>query len=64
MGKKRNCCLPPGALDEIITRLEKVEKQNEVYEGAIRAFFVVFGIGRMPDAPGDGDAHESTSRGE
>lgn len=40
-------------LNEIITRLEKIEENQATLEGAIRAFFVVYGIRRLPDPPGD-----------
>ena len=45
MGKKHRCCLPPGALDELITRLEKLERQQAALDGAIRAFNVVLEAG-------------------
>lgn len=51
MGKKNG--IPPGVLDEIITRLEQVEERVAAIEGAINAFVVVFGIRRLPDDPGD-----------
>lgn len=46
-------------LNEIITRIEKVEENQKALEGAIQAFIVVFGIRRLSDEPG-GAEHEST----
>lgn len=43
-------------LDEIITRLNRLEENQAALEGAIRAFIVVFGIRRVPDDPGDGQS--------
>lgn len=54
MGKK-HCCLPPGALDELITRIETLEKNQAAYEGAVQAFITVFAVRRLPDKTGDGD---------
>lgn len=48
----KECCLPPGALDELITRIEKLEENQAALEGAINAFIVVWGIRRLPDKPG------------
>jgi hypothetical protein len=55
---KKHCCLPPGALDELITRIDELErKQAEAdefkaaVEGAVRAFIVVFGIHTLPEPP-------------
>lgn len=61
MGKS-HCCLPPGALDELITRVEQVEENQAALEGAINAFITVFAVRRLSDKTGD--THESTSRGE
>jgi hypothetical protein len=64
VGGKRRCCLPPGALDELITRVETLEREKAadheriaVLEGAINALVVVYGVRRLPtpDQPGDGD---------
>jgi len=52
---KRQCCLPPGALDELITRIEELEKRLTAMEDAARAFAVVFAIPRLPDQPGEQD---------
>lgn len=53
MGKK-HCCLPAGALDELITRVEELEERLTAIEAAARAFAVVFAIPRIPDRTGDG----------
>lgn len=57
---KKHCCLPPGALDELITRIDELErKQAEAdefkaaVEGAVRAFIVVFGIHTLPEPTGE-----------
>lgn len=39
-------------LNEIITRLEKVEENQRALEGAIQAFVTVFAIRRLPEDPG------------
>lgn len=52
MGKK-HCCLPPGALDELITRIEQVEQNQAALEGAINAFVTVFAVRRLPEQPDD-----------
>lgn len=45
-------------LNEIITRLEKVEENQRAIEGAIQAFVTVFAIRRLPDETGaDRDEH-------
>jgi hypothetical protein len=55
--------LPPDVLNEIITRLDALEKEAATSEqfrgaliGAFRAFFVVLGIRWLPDKPGE--SHE------
>jgi len=53
MGKKSD--LPPGVLDEIITRLEALEKWKAAVEGATNAAVVVYATHRLPDPPGDVD---------
>lgn len=56
MGERdRKDDLPPDVLDELITRIERLEKNQAALEGAIRAFIVVFGVRRLPDTTGDGD---------
>jgi hypothetical protein len=52
---KKHCCLPPEALNELITRIEELERRLTAMEDAARAFAVVFAIPRIPDQPGDGD---------
>lgn len=59
---KKHCCLPPGALDELITRLDALEKEQAKHqefrtaiERPLRAFLVVLGIWRLPDPEGGGD---------
>ena len=52
---KKHCCLPPGALDELIARLERAEHRIAVLEDAARAFAVVYAIPRIPDPEGGGD---------
>lgn len=54
--------LPPDVLNEIITRLNALEKEAEASKdfraaviGAVRAFVVVFGIRWLPDKPGGSD---------
>lgn len=54
---KKHCCLPPGALDELITRIEQVEENQAALEGAINAFIAVFAVRRLPDNPGGSDEH-------
>lgn len=54
MGKK-HCCLPPGKVDELFTRIEELEQRIAAMEDAARAFAVVFAIPRIPDKTGDGD---------
>lgn len=49
---KKHCCLPPGALDELISRIEQVEENQAALEGAINAFITVFAVRRLPDNPG------------
>lgn len=52
MGKKSSGIhLPPGVLDELITRIETVERQVKALEDAARAFAVVYSIPRIPDPP-------------
>jgi len=46
---KKHCCLPPGALDELITRIEQVEQRLAALEAAARAFAVVYAIPRLPE---------------
>lgn len=48
-------------LNEIITRLEKVEENQRALEGAIQAFIVVFGIRRLPDKPGENRREADTT---
>lgn len=49
---KRHCCLPPGALDELITRIEELENYKEALEGTIQAAITVYAVRRLPDNPG------------
>lgn len=44
-------------LNELITRLEKVEQNQAALEGAIQAFITVFAVRRLPDKPGGRDEH-------
>lgn len=48
---KRHCCLPPGALDELVTRVEQLEERQAALEGAVNAFITVFAVRRLPDKP-------------
>lgn len=53
---KKKPDLPPGVLDEIITRLEALEEFKAAVEGSINAAVVVYGVRRLPkppDEPGD-----------
>lgn len=50
--RKKACCLPPGGLDELLTRLDELEQRLAAMEAAARAFAVVFAIPRIPDQPG------------
>lgn len=50
--------LPPDVLNELITRIDALEKEQAenkefrtAVESAVRAFLVVFGIWRLPDQP-------------
>lgn len=73
MGKKPDLP-PPGAVDALLTRIEQLEASNaELTEqvaaiaGALNALIVVYGVRRLQpptDRTGDGEPHESTSRGE
>jgi uncharacterized protein (UPF0335 family) len=59
MGKKdRGVNLPPGVLDELITRIEQLEENQAALEGAIQAFITVFAVRRLPDKTGDGGRRE------
>lgn len=53
MAKKHHCCLPPGALDELISRIEQLEENQAAIEGAVNAFITVFAVRRLPDKPDD-----------
>lgn len=69
---KKHCCLPPGALDELITRIEDLEKFKEAVEGTIQAAITVYAVRRLPDqtrtgpVPAVSESHESEDalRGE
>lgn len=54
----KRCCLPPGALDELISRIEKVEENQAALEGAINAFVTVFAVRRLSDKPGEPHEHQ------
>lgn len=56
--KKTHCCLPPGALDELTTRIEELEARLAAIEGAARAFAVVLAIPRIPDPAGERGSNE------
>jgi hypothetical protein len=43
-------------LNELITRLQKVEENQAALEGAIQAFITVFAVRRLPDRPRSGPA--------
>lgn len=62
MGKK-TCCLPPGALDELITRIEKLEENQAALEGAINAFVTVFAVRRLEDPGGNVTDHGDGEHG-
>lgn len=49
---KKHCCLPPGALDELITRIEQLEENQAALEGAVNAFVTVYAVRRLPE-PGE-----------
>lgn len=53
MGKKHRDLPPPGAVDELLTRIERLEHRIKVLEDAARAFAVVYAIPRLPDQPGE-----------
>lgn len=61
MGKKGSRLdLPPGVLDEIITRIEELERNQAALEGAVQAFITVFAVRRLPDKTGEtGTTHEA-----
>jgi hypothetical protein len=40
-------------LNEIVSRLEKVEENQAAIEGAIQAFITVFAVRRLPDRKPD-----------
>lgn len=44
-------------LNELVTRLQKVEENQAALEGAIQAFITVFAVRRLPDKPGGRDEH-------
>ena len=46
---KKDCCLPPGALDELITRIEQLEENQVALFGAINAFIAVLAAHRPSD---------------
>jgi hypothetical protein len=64
VGKRKPDLPPPGVVDELFTRIEELEARTRALEDAARAFAVASAIPRIPDKTGDGDTHESTSRGE
>jgi len=41
-------------LNELVTRIEKVEKEQAAFMGALQAFIVVLGVRRLPDPPRNG----------
>jgi hypothetical protein len=47
-----DCCLLPGALEELLTRIQKLEENQAALEGAIQAFITVFAVRRLPN-PGE-----------
>lgn len=40
-------------LNELVTRIEKLEENQAAIEGAINAFIAVFAVRRLPDPPDD-----------
>lgn len=46
-------------LNELVSRLEKVEENQAALEGAIQAFITVFAVRRLPDRLGTDEAHTS-----
>lgn len=40
-------------LNEIITRIDRLEENQAAIEGAIQAFITVFAIRRLPEEPGE-----------
>jgi hypothetical protein len=54
----KDCCLPPGALEELITRIEELEKNQAAMEGAVNAFITVFAVRRLPDQSGETGTRE------
>ena len=60
MGKKKPALPPPGLIDELLTRIERLEHRLAVLEDAARAFAVVYAIPRIPDDTGEtGTTHEA-----
>jgi hypothetical protein len=57
MSKKRRDLPPPGAVDELLTRIERLEHRVKVLEDAARAFAVVYAIPRLADNPGGTSEH-------
>lgn len=53
MSKKKPDLPPPGTVDELLARIERLEHRIQVMEDAARAFAVVYAIPRI--TPGDGD---------
>jgi len=41
-------------LNELVTRVAKVEENQAALEGAIQAFVTVFAVRRLPDPPRNG----------
>jgi hypothetical protein len=68
MSKKRHDLPPPGKVDELLTRIEELERKVALAEeiqaalvGAVNAFIVVYGVRRLPTPPaesGDGTRRE------
>jgi len=55
MGKKNPDLPPPGAVDALLIRIERLEHRVKVLEDAARAFAVVYAIPRIPNPPEDPD---------
>jgi len=46
-------------LNELVTRIAKLEENQAAIEGAIQAFVTVFAVRRLPDRLGTDEAHTS-----
>lgn len=59
MGKKKYDLPPPGVVDELFTRIERLEERLRAMEDAARAFAVVYAIPRITDTPGETGQREA-----